>query len=164
MLCNESTSTWFGRTEQRDKGHVTPNKVLGPHKCLNSLPYHQKKKATTVEFVDETVKSPQPPHRKIHDSLSSGFHAVDSRFHILDSVFIGAFNGAWPSLRIPIASEILNSLELYSGYQSSGFRIPQQTFPASGFANMGRGQEGHRWNRQASLVVYHLQLFSLKSG
>ena len=29
---NESTSTWFGLTEQHDRGHVTPNKFPGPHK------------------------------------------------------------------------------------------------------------------------------------
>ena len=28
---NESTSTWFGLTEQHDRGHVTPNKFPGPH-------------------------------------------------------------------------------------------------------------------------------------
>ena len=27
----QSTSTWFGLTEQRDRGHVTPNKFPGPH-------------------------------------------------------------------------------------------------------------------------------------
>ena len=27
---NESTSTWFGLTEQHDRSHVTPNKA-GPH-------------------------------------------------------------------------------------------------------------------------------------
>ena len=29
---NESTNTWFGLTEQHDRGHVTPNKFPGPHK------------------------------------------------------------------------------------------------------------------------------------
>ena len=28
---NESTSTWFGLTEQHDRGHVTANKFRGPH-------------------------------------------------------------------------------------------------------------------------------------
>ena len=32
---HESTSTWFGRTEQHDRGHVTPNKFPGLHNgCL----------------------------------------------------------------------------------------------------------------------------------
>ena len=29
---NKSTSTWFGLTEQHDRGHVTPSKFPGPHK------------------------------------------------------------------------------------------------------------------------------------
>ena len=32
---NQSTSTWFGRTEQHDSGHVTLNKFPGPHNVQN---------------------------------------------------------------------------------------------------------------------------------
>ena len=36
----ESTSTWFGLTEQHDRGHVIPNKFLGPH-TLSPLSKHK---------------------------------------------------------------------------------------------------------------------------
>ena len=50
---NESTSTWFGRTEQHDRGHVTPNKFPGPHKgCL-----YTRLLSKTKELLSFTVLS-----------------------------------------------------------------------------------------------------------
>ena len=50
---NESTSTWFGRTEQHDRGHVTPNKFPGPHNgCL-----YTRLLSKTKELLSFTVLS-----------------------------------------------------------------------------------------------------------
>ena len=47
------TSTWFGRTEQHDRGHVTPNKFPGPHKgCL-----YTRLLSKTKELLSFTVVS-----------------------------------------------------------------------------------------------------------
>ena len=60
--------------------------------------------------------------RESKTALDSGFNAVDSEFPVLDSWFFVSeswildFNLYWSS----------GFLELYSGFQSPGFRIPQQ--------------------------------------
>ena len=56
--------------------------------------------------------------------LNSGFHAVDSRFQELDSSLCQwNLDSGFQSLMCP------GLLELYSGFQSPGFRIPIAKFP-----------------------------------
>ena len=60
--------------------------------------------------------------------LDSGFHTVDPRFQLLDSNLC-----QW---KLDSGSQNLRDsrfLELYSGFQNPGLRIPQASFPDSGF-------------------------------
>ena len=59
--------------------------------------------------------------REFKTVLDSGLHAVDSGFQVLDSRSFSVDLG----FRIPIVSGISGFLQLYSGFEGPGFRIPQ---------------------------------------
>ena len=71
------------------------------------------------------MRAPLPVHvMESKAVLDSGFQAVDSRFQILCQCSMDS-----------------GFLEFYSGFQSSGFQIPQATIsriPESEFPNMAR--------------------------
>ena len=60
--------------------------------------------------------------RKCKTVLDSGFHAVESKFQVLNFGFL--VSGTW----IPDFNRLRDSefLELNSGFPSSGFKIPQE--------------------------------------
>ena len=77
--------------------------------------------------------------------LDSGFQLLDSGFQLLDSKSFSVELG----FRIPIVSWIPRFLQLHSGFQGPGFRIPQakiskipdspyKNFPDSGIPYIGR--------------------------
>ena len=96
---------------------------------------------------------------------------LDSKSLILDCDFLSMEHGFW----FPIVSGISSGLlELYSGFQSPGFRIPQAKIlpiPKSRFPYLGRIKGGSRtvWAVQPSstlhvLYVHGVILIAYKSG
>ena len=99
------------------------------------------------------------PHVKESKTiLDSGFHVVDSGFRIPITGFQIFFSWTW----IQDSNRLWDSgfLELFSGFQGPGFRIPRakiSQIPESGFPYMGRavGLEGLR----ILCIFFHLSEF-----
>ena len=120
------------RTHLLFRGNAFKNGVYAP--CLSEHCTKSQSKTNGHDPGSSLQKKKSPQVSESTTDLDSGFHAVDSRFQVLDSCYF--FSRTW----IPDSNLLVEFwiLKLYSGLQSPGFRIQISLILESVFPYMGR--------------------------